>query len=258
MAHVRGSVPRPSCAPAPSGFEPSPRPRRAVDMREAGDLDQPGWAARTGQNREEYQGHGWANAVHPDDAQATIDAWESAVARREMFIFEHRVRRHDGQWRLCAIRAIPVLDTAGEVIEWVGVHTDITDQRAAEEALREESRTLETLNKTGSTVAEHLDVESIVQTVTDAGVELTGAQFGAFFYNVINAAGESYMLFTLSGAHPSQFDFGMPRHCCVSSDFAGGGVIRSDDITADRAMAKRAHLECPKVICRLFRTWRFQ
>jgi GAF domain-containing protein len=73
-----------------------------------------------------------------------------------------------------------------------------------------------------------------VQQVTDAGVELTGAQFGAFFHNVINDAGESYMLFTLSGAHASQFDFGMPRATAVfHPTFAGEGVIRSDDITQD-------------------------
>ena len=54
-----------------------------------------------------------------------------------MFQFEHRVRRHDGEWRLFAIRAVPVLDAAGAIREWVGVHTDITEMRAAEVSLRE-------------------------------------------------------------------------------------------------------------------------
>lgn len=104
--------------------------------------EQPAWSALTGQSFEEYQGYGWANAVHPDDAQPTIDAWQQAVAAKGMFVFEHRVRRHDGVWRSFAIRGLPLLDDRGEIIEWVGVHTDITHQRAAEATLREQADNL--------------------------------------------------------------------------------------------------------------------
>ena len=47
--------------------------------------EQPAWAALTGQSYEEYQGYGWAKAVHPDDAQATVDAWNEAVRERQEF-----------------------------------------------------------------------------------------------------------------------------------------------------------------------------
>ena len=210
--------------------------------------EQPGWAALTGQTLDEYQGYGWAKAVHPDDADGTLQAWKEAVERRSTFNFEHRIRRCDGTWRTCSVRAIPVLADTGDVAEWVGVHTDVTDERLAESALREESRILETLNKTGAALAAQLDVDGIVRNVTDAGVELTAAQFGAFFYNVTNAAGDSYMLFTLSGAEPSQFDFGMPRATAVfHPTFAGEGIIRSDDITADPRYGRNdPHFGMPK------------
>ena len=104
--------------------------------------EQPGWAAITGQTPEEYQGFGWANAVHPDDAAATVAAWNEAVAAKGQFIHEHRVRRHDGVWRTYAIRALPIIGADGELIEWVGVHTDITEQRAAEQALRDQANVL--------------------------------------------------------------------------------------------------------------------
>ncbi|MFH5805518.1 PAS domain S-box protein [Alienimonas sp. DA493] len=93
--------------------------------------EQPGWESFTGQTAEQYQGYGWADAVHPEDAQPTVDAWNEAVAGRREFRFEHRVRRRDGQWRLCTIRAVPVLDEAGEIAEWVGVHADVTERRRA-------------------------------------------------------------------------------------------------------------------------------
>lgn len=97
--------------------------------------EQPGWSSLTGQSQEELQGFGWAAAVHPDDAQPTIDAWNAAVAARKMFVFEHRVRRHDGVYRHFAIRAVPVLEPDGSIREWVGRHTDITEQREAQENL---------------------------------------------------------------------------------------------------------------------------
>jgi PAS domain S-box-containing protein len=106
--------------------------------------DQPGWATLTGQKFSEYQGYGWAASVHPDDAQPTIDAWNEAVAERRTFVFEHRVMRHDGEWRLFAIRAVPLFDSeTNAIIEWVGVHTDITDQRGAEAEVKAMNAELE-------------------------------------------------------------------------------------------------------------------
>ena len=92
---------------------------------------QAGWASLTGQSYEEYQGHGWARAVHPDDAQRTVDAWQAAVGARKPFACEHRVRGADGLWRLYSVRAVPVLDEEGAITEWVGIHRDITETRAS-------------------------------------------------------------------------------------------------------------------------------
>ena len=105
--------------------------------------EQPWWEAFTGQNFDEYQGYGWAGAVHPDDAQPTIVAWNAAVAARSMFVFEHRVRRRDGEWRTCTVRAVPVIQADESVYEWVGVHTDVTDARTA--AARERQLTADGL-----------------------------------------------------------------------------------------------------------------
>lgn len=105
--------------------------------------EQPGWAALTGQSRPEYEGFGWAEAVHPDDRQTSVAAWNATVAARSTFVHEHRVRARDGLWRHFAIRAVPVLDARGAIREWVGVHTDITDQREAEAELRESNEEIQ-------------------------------------------------------------------------------------------------------------------
>ncbi|MBC7507011.1 MAG: PAS domain-containing protein [Sandarakinorhabdus sp.] len=111
----------------------------------AGEMEgeQPGWTALTGQGFADYQGFGWSKAVHPDDAQPTINAWDAAVRERRTFAFSHRLRRHDGQWRQFSIRAVPTFDAEGSITQWVGVHTDITDQRIAEARLSELNETLE-------------------------------------------------------------------------------------------------------------------
>ena len=98
--------------------------------------EQVAWGNFTGQDLQSYQGYGWSSAIHPDDAQPTIDAWNEAVAGKKEFVGEHRVRRRDGQWRLCTVRVVPVLDERGDISEWVGVHNDITDQVAVDAALR--------------------------------------------------------------------------------------------------------------------------
>lgn len=120
--------------------------------------EQPGWAKLTGQSFEEYQGYGWADAVHPDDAQPTIDAWEKAVAARATFNFEHRIMAKDRKWRLYAIRAVPVLNEDGSIREWVGVHRDITESTEARLQLARNAETFEALvrnNPFGIFVIDH-------------------------------------------------------------------------------------------------------
>ena len=99
--------------------------------------EQPGWQAFTGQSPEEYQGYGWSSAIHPEDVQPTIDAWNRAVAGESRFEFQHRVRRHDGEWRFCSVRAVPILTADGTVREWVGVHSDITERKRDEEKVQQ-------------------------------------------------------------------------------------------------------------------------
>ena len=112
--------------------------------------DQPEWAAFTGQSPAEYQGRGWASALHPEDMNPTVEAWRRAVSERRTFVFEHRVRRRDGEYRLFSVRAVPVLNEDGTVREWVGVHADITDQRRFEEELEAAKHAAEQANRAKS------------------------------------------------------------------------------------------------------------
>ncbi len=107
--------------------------------------EQVGWASLTGQSPDEYQGYGWADAVHPDDVEPTLAAWQTAVAAAAPYRLEHRVRRHDGEWRRFSASAVPVLDDCGQLREWVGIHKDITEATEARLQLARNAETFTTL-----------------------------------------------------------------------------------------------------------------
>lgn len=135
------------------------------------------------------------------------------------------------------------LSAAGQVRalkEMLDVHERTAVEQAAaleerDEQLRREAEIVETLRRAGEALSSDLDMDAVVQMTTTAAIEVTGAQFGAFFYNVVDEHGESYMLYTLAGAPRSAFEkFPMPRNTDIfAPTFAGEGVVRSDDITAE-------------------------
>jgi two-component sensor histidine kinase len=100
----------------------------------------------------------------------------------------------------------------------------------------------ERLNDLSRLISSDLDLIRIVQTVTDVATEECGARFGAFFYNVRDEQGESYKLYTLSGAPRAAFEsFGVPRNTAVfAPTFHGEAAVRSDDIRADPRYGKNA------------------
>ncbi|HEU0060780.1 MAG TPA: response regulator [Hyphomicrobiaceae bacterium] len=115
-------------------------------------------------------------------------------------------------------------------------------RRESARILREEAEILELLNEVGTALAAEIDLERAVQVVTDAATKLSAAAFGSFFYNVADEKGESYTLYTLSGAPREAFaKFPMPRNTEVfSPTFRGTGIVRSPDITKDPRYGKNA------------------
>lgn len=96
-------------------------------------------------------------------------------------------------------------------------------------------RLWEAIDQVGRTIAAELELNRLVQAITDASTSLIGAAFGAFFYNVLDEKGESYSLYTLSGVPREAFaKFPMPRNTTLfGPTFRGEGVVRIDDVTKD-------------------------
>jgi len=187
--------------------------------------------------------------IVPRDAARAAAAVEAAVAARSDYDVEYRLALPGGDFRWINAVGRPIYGADDQPTGMIGVVQDITPRKAAEQALREEGARLSTLNRIGASIAPELDLQKIVQMVTDAGVELSGAQFGAFFYNVVGPTGESYMLYAISGVDSAEFaKFPMPRNTQIfAPTFGGEGVVRSDDITKDPRYGQSApHHGMPK------------
>jgi PAS domain S-box-containing protein len=133
---------------------------------------------------------------------------------------------------------LAALESGGGGQVWI--FRDISEHRQTQDQLRDEVRVFELLNATGDALSSKLDIESLVQAVTDAATEAAGARFGAFFYNTFDERGASYLLYTLSGAPREAFEkLGQPRPTeLFGPTFRGGPPIRSDDILRDHRYAK--------------------
>lgn len=195
----------------------------------------PSWLTFTGQSEAEYLNRGFLDAIHPDDRAATLELWQRCIAAQSAYSAEYRLRRGDGTYAHTLARARPVRDPSGHIHEYIGCNIDVTELRNAEAQAREHAEILGTINELGKLIAAELDTQKVVQAVTDAATELTGAQFGAFFYNVVDDQGARYLLHTISGVPREHFDqFPLPRATAVfAPTFAGEGVLRVDDITQD-------------------------
>jgi PAS domain S-box-containing protein len=193
------------------------------------------WLAYTGKSFEEVQGWGWQSVIDPATLPEILDRWRTALAGGAPVEMVMRIRGADGADRPFLTRVEPMRDEEGRIAGWIGTNTDISDQRRIADDLAEEKAHLEILNQTVAQVSAELDLERLVQTVTDAGVSLIGAQFGAFFYNVTDARGDALTLYTISGVPRENFArFPNPRATHVfAPTFHGDGPVRSDDILAD-------------------------
>lgn len=136
----------------------------------------------------------------------------------------------------------PVKRADGSIIGASKIARDIRAQKGAEALLLRQTAQLETLNRVARLFTQDLDFERIVQTVTDIGTSLSGAQFGAFFYNVEDDRSDAYQLLALSGAPRERFErFGMPRATEVfAPTFRGEATILSDDIRHDHRFGRNA------------------
>jgi len=92
----------------------------------------PSFLKLIGLTQKEYSESGWANVLHPGDAQATIDAWKDCVFGGTFWQREHRFKQPGGGWQYILSRGAPIRDPYGKIQYWAGINLDIQQWKQAE------------------------------------------------------------------------------------------------------------------------------
>lgn len=139
------------------------------------------WRWITGQTVEEFLGDGWLDSIHPEDRERVERGWRECLRTGRVFDDRFRMRARGGAYRHYDVRAVPI-ERDGRIAEWVGACTDVTSQREAEEMrgrltdqLSAAALRTARLQQATAMLAEALDVEQVVEVITEVGRTAIGA-----------------------------------------------------------------------------------
>ncbi|HEU5255528.1 MAG TPA: PAS domain S-box protein, partial [Vicinamibacterales bacterium] len=93
------------------------------------------WTTFTGLSREDALGDSWSIVMHPDDLERTRETFANAFNRRGPFQMEHRIRRHDGEFRWIFTQGVPRYNADQRFEGYIGSAVDVTDRKVAEQLL---------------------------------------------------------------------------------------------------------------------------
>ncbi len=124
--------------------------------------DNPSWQAFTGQSPDQAAGWGWLDAIYPQDRELVLAQWRQGLVEGLLDQLEYRVQRHDGEYRWMASHGVPVLDDAGEVIEWIGHCTDVTETRRQQHELQASEERYRFLDELGQAARQLTDAASVM------------------------------------------------------------------------------------------------
>jgi len=139
------------------------------------------WRWITGQTVEEFLGNGWLDSIHPEYRERVERDWRESLRTGRIFDNRFRMRARGGSYRHYDVRAVPI-ERDGKIAEWVGACTDVTSQREAEEMrgrltdqLSAAALRTARLQQATAMLAEALDVEQVVEVITEVGRTAIGA-----------------------------------------------------------------------------------
>src|SRR5580693_1042843 len=94
------------------------------------------WLEYLGVPLDKVAGWNWTAFIHPEELEGILTKWRASLATGEIFEYETRVRRSNGDYRWMFHRKVPLRDTNGNIVKWYGSSLDIEQRKTAEEALR--------------------------------------------------------------------------------------------------------------------------
>jgi formate hydrogenlyase transcriptional activator len=93
------------------------------------------WLEYLGVTLDKVAGWNWTAFIHPEDLEGIVAKWRACLATGEVFAYETRVRKANGEYRWMFHRKVPLCDDNGNIVKWYGSSMDIDERRTAEEQL---------------------------------------------------------------------------------------------------------------------------
>ncbi|MGA2672413.1 MAG: EAL domain-containing protein [Terracidiphilus sp.] len=183
------------------------------------------WEKLTGFTREQAQGFGWLDALHPDDVEPTKQAIEQAIANKIRTDVRYRIRRPDGGWRWVRSRGYPRFGPTGEVICWYGGVEDIQNQIQTEEALHQSQLELRT-------ISDAVPVGVVIANAPDGAIDLVNPEARRIFRDAIR-----------TGQPMTEYgQWGAMR--------ANGETLKPDEYPLSRAILRGETTDAEEILCR--------
>ena len=101
------------------------------------------WLEYLGVTLDKVTGWNWTAVVHPEDVEGILAKWRACLVTGEIFEYETRVRRVDGEYRWMFHRKVPLRDAKGNIVKWYGSSLDIDERKTAEQQLRRNAKELQ-------------------------------------------------------------------------------------------------------------------
>jgi PAS domain S-box-containing protein len=101
------------------------------------------WLEYLGVALDKVVGWSWTGFIHPEDLDGIVAEWRGCLASGEIFEYETRVRRADGEYRWMFHRKVPLRDGRGSIVKWYGSSLDIEERKTTEEQLRRNTDALQ-------------------------------------------------------------------------------------------------------------------
>ncbi|MFZ3333323.1 MAG: sigma 54-interacting transcriptional regulator [Candidatus Acidiferrales bacterium] len=101
------------------------------------------WLEYLGVTLDKMAGWNWTAFIHPEDLDGIVTKWRASLASGEIFEYETRVRRANGEYRWMFHRKVPLRDQGGNIVKWYGSSLDIEERKSAEEQLRRNAQALQ-------------------------------------------------------------------------------------------------------------------
>ncbi|HVA12720.1 MAG TPA: PAS domain-containing protein [Stellaceae bacterium] len=128
------------------------------------------WFDYTGTTLEEMQGWGWQKVHHPDHVDRVTEKFKRALENAADWEDTFPIKGKDGNYRWFLSRARAIRAQDGNVAHWFGTNTDITEQRDAEQALRDSEEFNRRILEESPDCIKVLDLDGRVRFINEGGL----------------------------------------------------------------------------------------